>query len=94
MGILNYMLIRMNDESCLTDFNQFRKIVWDNAENDTAKAILFKIYFKESKDINYINKLLHLCSNECMNNHIFASQLHREKTMQIMWDKAKTKKSK
>tara|TARA_B110001454_G_scaffold209601_1_gene223248 strand:+ start:503 stop:1843 length:1341 start_codon:yes stop_codon:yes gene_type:complete len=84
----------MNDESCLTDFNQFRKIVWDNAENDTAKAIIFKIYFKESKDINYINKLLHLCSNECMNNRIFASQLHREKTMQIMWDKAKTKKSK
>ncbi len=94
MGILNYIITRRNDKSCLTDFDKFRKIIWDNAENDTIKGIIFKVYLKESKDINYLNKLLHLCSNEAMTNNIFASQIHRDKTMQIMWDKAKTKKSK
>jgi len=94
MGILNYLITRRNDKSCLTDFDKFRKIVWDTAENDTIKAVVFKIYIKEAKEQAYINKMFHLCSNESMSNDIFALRIHKDKTMKVMWNKAQTKKSK
>lgn len=89
-----YLMTCAYEKDCYTDFSQFKKIVWDNQINDTIKAVLFKIYFKQSTDNEYIHKLLHLCSNECMANHVFAQQIIREKTHIIMFEKTKKKKTK
>ena len=95
MGIIDYFIHRrVLDKKYLIDFNKFHKIVWNNTENDTIKAIIFKVYIKEAKEQSYINKMLRLCSNECISNHIFALRIHRDKTMKIMWNKAKTKEAK
>jgi len=95
MNYINkFLFARKFEKNCYTDFDKFKKLVWDIQFNDTIKAVLFKIYLEKSQDIKYTNKLLHLCSNELMTNHTFGLQLVREKTYLIMFEKAKSKKTK
>jgi hypothetical protein len=89
-----YLMTHTYEKNCYTDFSQFKKLIWDTQFNDTVKATLFKIYLEQSRSEIYTDKLLHLCSNECMSNHIFAQQLVREKTYIIMFEKAKLAKTK
>jgi len=89
-----FLLTNKYDQSCYTNFNQFRTLIWDTAMNDTIKATLFKIYLTQSNNINYIQKFCHIASNEAMTNEIFSTQLIREKTHYIIFEKCDSAKSK
>lgn len=89
-----YIFTHNIDKSCFTNFDQFRKLVWNTAINETMKAVLFRIYLTQSNDSQYIGKFLHIASNEAMTNQIFSTQIIREKTHIIMFEKAKNKKEK
>jgi len=89
-----YLFTHKIDQSCYTNFDQFRKLVWNTAVNETMKAVLFKIYLSQSDNIQYIQKFLHLASNEAMTNQIFSTQLIREKTHFVMFEKCTSQKSK
>lgn len=88
------MYTHKNDHSCYINFSQFRNLVWDTAVNETTKALLFKIYLSQSNDLDYIQKCLHIASNEAMTNQIFSHQIIRDKTHIVMFEKAKNRKGK
>jgi len=92
--IKKYLLTHKIDKSCYTNFDQFRILVWNTTMNDTIKAVLFRIYLVQSNDLSYIQKCLHICSNEAMTNHIFSIQIVREKTHFVMFEQAKHGKGK
>ena len=89
-----YLLTRQMDRSCFTNFDQFRNLIWNTAVNETMKAVLFRIYLKQSNDNQYIQKCLHLASNEAMTNQVFSTQIIREKTHLVMFKQAKNRKGK
>jgi len=89
-----FLLTHKYDQSCYTNFQQFKTLIWDNIVNEKIKASLFKIYLLQSNNNFYIQNLCHISSNAAINEEFFSIQLMREKTHYIMFEKCKIEKSK